>query len=153
MFDADIDRNGSSFAFINFFNRTTSPNPVRTAWWADGDAGQTSEDPGTFSTGTWYHCLLQWNPHTLELSSAVTERDTSQPVGQTSETLSNSFVGIDRLAVTTASDDEDPGDIGVSYVDNVVVSVESTIIPAPTVLGAGGGLLLVLLGRRRRSAA
>ena len=109
--------------------------------------------PTAFSTGVWYHSVLEWSPDTQKLSAVITERDTGNVFGSATVDVVGTFAGVDRLAESTINHTYASGRSASGYYDNVTVS--ANVVPEPlslavwSVLGVGG--LAGATWRRKRA--
>jgi hypothetical protein len=113
-----------------------------------------------FSTGQWYHALIEWSPSIGKLLGRVTIKETGALLGEKTFSFTGSFHTIDRLAMTTVGDKSyAPGARGIAYYDNIVVSqrVSGGVIPKPLSLVFMGiafvGVVAIRLRRWRKGKA
>jgi hypothetical protein len=99
-----------------------------------GHNGRVDGPYGT-STGTWYHYLLEWNPHTGTLHAKETRRADGALMGEQEASGLGSFSGIDRIALSQVNHVYYGPQMAKGYIDNLVVS-QVLATPQPPTLHA-----------------
>ena len=106
---------------------------------SEGNSGGYEYSSNRFTPGTWYNILFEYDPDASQIYTLMKERESGTILVEDTLSVIGTFTSdIDRLAMSTLSDDYAPGATGgatgISYIDNITVSQ----IPAPGAIILGG---------------
>lgn len=120
--------------------------------------GQVGENQGmigssSYSLGTWYHTVVEWDPVARNLYAAVSNKVTGELLGERTLSVSGEFLNIDRIACSGINHTYAAGATGIGYYDNVNVS--TGVVPEPFSMAFMGSAFVGVVGyglRRWRKA-